>query len=265
MKPKSRFRHKRRTIVKRKVCPVSPQTFRSKLANTSNPVAAQTSNSSSDSNDTHTITSAAANASNPISASTSNPNDVHSSIPVTSIATSPTDANTSNPVATNTNTNTVSPTINVNPVININSTAAGQGLLTEFNFVPLDFNSTESPVPNTVLNTTPLLLSIDDTTGRVWLNFSVQWASTQPVSEVIFRIQRRRQGEVAFTDICTTIDTKFTNILTTTLTCVDAESILTPGQQPVEYQVTAEAADGLPVLIFFGIGTFTGAVIEANN
>ncbi|GMK42020.1 hypothetical protein PCCS19_50790 [Paenibacillus sp. CCS19] len=131
--------------------------------------------------------------------------------------------------------------------------------------MPLDFNSTESPVPNTVLNTTPLLLSIDDTTGRVWLNFSVQWASTQPVSEVIFRIQRRRQGEVAFTDICTTIDTKFTNILTTTLTCVDAESILTPGQQPVEYQVTAEAADGLPVLIFFGIGTFTGAVIEANN
>ena len=247
--------------MKRKRCAPATNTN----TNTSNPTVTNTATPS----DTRTTdsTTANANTSNPIATFAVNPNDATTSNPVTTIASNPNDTNTSNPVATNTNanTNTLSPTINVNPVININPASTGQqGLLTEFNFVPLDFNSVEVPVASAVLNSSPLILNIDNTTDRVWLTFSVQWRSIAGGTEVMFHIRRRRQGEADFTDICSTNDGVVGLPATTTLTCVDDEPILTAGQQPVEYQVTVEDAAANPVLQFSGIGTFTGAEIEAS-
>ncbi|WP_337103807.1 hypothetical protein [Paenibacillus sp. YIM B09110] len=178
----------------------------------------------------------------------------------------PNDANTSNPVTTNNNTNTFSPTINVNPTITVNSTTSGQGLLTEFNFVPLDFdNSLAAPVRFATLNSTPLVFTIDNTSDRVWLQMSIQWRAIAP-TEARFHISRRRQGEIVFTDICTTDDsTNSPGSATTSLTCVDDQPILTAGFQQVEYQVTVEDNNMATILIFTGNGILTGAEIEANS
>jgi hypothetical protein len=162
-----------------------------------------------------------------------------------------------------------------------------RGLFTEFQ------TDEPSTIPNTGSTLNPIILTsapqiiaqlsltngnalqIDDPGDRVWLTGTVGWTATAAPSgfsgnsaKVIFQVWRNMVGG---SPIFETIDSSEpnsmqNNLQTTTFTFVDTTPITTPGQQVVQYFLTAQLLDAtVSNASIIGPITFTGAEIEPNR
>ncbi|HWR55693.1 MAG TPA: hypothetical protein VN462_04270 [Negativicutes bacterium] len=146
-----------------------------------------------------------------------------------------------------------------------------RGLLSEFQFIVLTPNTTDSIVPPITLtvSTPPFTLAelpplhIDDVTDRVWLSATVTFAAAAADTTVEYRIYRDLPitGPLIFN----ALDFQATTAAfsTTSFSHVDFPVITEPGQQEVHYFLVAVVLGG--TANFSGPLTFTGAEIERNR
>jgi hypothetical protein len=161
-----------------------------------------------------------------------------------------------------------------------------RGLLSEFQTdEPLTRSGAISGQAGIPLTTTPTVIAelsnakgtalhMDDPAERVWLTGSVGWQAEIPPTmfagfsaKVIFRIWRNVvSGSPIFEIVATSeLTPSLNNFQVTAFPFIDLNPITIPGQQVVQYFLTAELFDAQSNASIIGPITFIGAKIEPNR